>query len=336
MRLILGSHVTVGVADPMAGWIHQEIEMVNPSYVAVSSDRRHLYAVSEDLAGPGRVHAFTADESGTWRPAGAIRSSGGDQPCHASVHPSGRFLLVANYGSGTVAVLPIADDGSLEDPVCVVQHEGGGPDLPRQDGPHAHQAVTDPTGRWILCCDLGTDQVVVYRLDEETGRLHRHSAADFRPGQGVRHLAFSPRGDRAFVTAELSSELVRCDWDADAGVLTPGESVNTLSMDGKPVERNYPGAVVVSVDGSRAYVTNRGHDSIAVIDTELCELIGTRDCEGEWPRDAALSPDGRTLFVANENSGTLTWFDVSDRTPEHVTDARLDFPGVTSVLPLAD
>lgn len=333
MHLILGSHVAVYAADVDTRSLAHRHGLVNPSYVAAAEDRRTIYVVSEDISGPGSVHAFKISAAGL-EPWGEPQPSGGSQPCHAQVHPNGRFLLVANYGDGRVAVLPIEADGTLRPPSCVVAHDGSGPDLPRQDGPHAHQAVTDPSRRWVLATDLGTDEVMVYRLDESSGTLHHHSTARFVGGQGVRHIAFHPERDRAYVTAELSSELVECAWDPVEGVLTPGRSVNTVSSDGDPVERNYPGAVVLSTDGSRAYVTNRGHDSIGVIDTTVFELIGTRDCEGEWPRDAALSGDGATLFVANENSGTLVWFDVSARTPEHITDAVVEAPEVTSVVPL--
>lgn len=332
MRLVLGSHVAVSIADTAARAVVHRHELVNPSYVAATADRRRIYAVSEDIGGPGRVHAFTGRPDAV-EPLGPVQLTGGDQPCHAHVHPSGRFLLVANYGDGSVAVLPIRPDGSLDPVSCVVSQEGSGPDLPRQAGPHAHQVVTDPSGEWVLATDLGTDRVTVYRLDEQNGTLHHHSTAEFTGGQGVRHVAFHPQRPCVYVTAELSSELVECDWDAGTGTLTPRRSVNTVSSDGEPVERNYPGAVVLSRDGTRAYVTNRGHDSIGVVDTTVFELIGTRSCEGEWPRDAALSPDGSTLYVANENSGTLVWFDVSGRTPEHVTDAVLEVPEVTSVLP---
>lgn len=333
MRLILGSHVAVSMADTDARAVDHRHELVNPSYVAAAIDRQVIYVVSEDIGGPGSVHAFGLRPDGL-EPLGEPQLSGGDQPCHAHVHPEGRFLLVANYGDGSVAALPIRPDGALGPPSCVIAHEGSGPDLPRQAGPHAHQVVTDPSGAWVLVTDLGTDQVVIYRLDEQTGLLRHHGTAQFAGGQGVRHLAFHPQGNKVYVTAELSSELVECAWDGDAGELTPLRSVNTVSSDGAPVERNYPAAVVLSNDGSRAYVTNRGHDSIGVVDTTVFELIGTRECEGEWPRDAALSADGLTLFVANENSGTLVWFDVSGRTPEHVTDAVIEVPEVTSVLPL--
>jgi 6-phosphogluconolactonase len=330
MRLILGGHEAVALADTATGAVSGRTELVNPSYVAPSPDGRMLYAVCEDPGGPGTVQALRIDGDGLVSHGPAMRT-GGDQPCHAAVHPGGRFLLTANYADGSLSALPIRPDGTLGDPCDVARHDGGGPDLPRQAGPHVHQTIVDPSGRWVLACDLGTDEVCVYHLDQHTGALELHFAAGFGPGQGVRHLAFSPDGQDAYVVTELSSELVRCGWDAEGGVLTAGEEISTLATDGTAVDRNYPAAVVVSRDGRRVYVTNRGHDSIAVVDAELFALIGTRSCEGEWPRDAELSRDGRTLFVANENSATVTVFDVTAGVPRQLQDATIDFPAVTSV-----
>lgn len=334
MGVILGSHNAVGIADTGTGEVVASKDMINPSFVAQSFDGRLLYVVSEDQRGPGTVHVLRVDGN-QLRVLGIERPSGGEQPCHISIHPDGEFVFVANYGSGSLAVLPIAADGSLADPTCVVQHSGSGVDLPRQLGPHAHQIVTDPSGEWVLACDLGTDAVVIYRLDAANGTLHRHKATNFEPGQGVRHLAFSPAGDRAYVACELSSQLVACLWDATTGTLRPQESISTVSADGGSDERNYPAAVVTSSDGQRIYVTNRGHDSIAVIDAEVFELIGTRSCMGEWPRDAQLSQDGMTLYVANERSGIVVPFDVSQRVPQPSDKPTVEFADATSVLTTA-
>ena len=330
MRLILGGHSAVALADPATGEVYGRTELVNPSYGALSPDGTLLYVVSEDISGPGSVHTLrVADESLT--PIGEPVPSGGDQPCHLSVHPDGRHLLVANYGDGVLSVLPIGADGLPGEPTGVVRHRGDGPDRPRQAGPHVHQAITDPSGQWVLACDLGTDEVIAYALDTDHGTVTRHSAAQLTPGAGIRHLAFSPDGSRAYVAAELSSQLIVCDWDGDAGVLTPTGVVSTVSTEGGSVDRNYPAAVVMSVDGDRVYVTNRGQDSIAVVDTALFELIGTRPCEGEWPRDARLSPDGSILYVANEHTGAVVPFDVRDRVPVP-TGPVIDFPEVTCVI----
>ncbi|MGH8879032.1 MAG: lactonase family protein [Stackebrandtia sp.] len=339
MRLILGSHSAVGIADIETGAVTRFGELVMPTFVAVSSDRRHRYAVSEDPDGPGSVVTF--DESGPI----ASRPSGGDGPCHLSLHPSGRHLLVSHYAGGSLAVLPVAPDGIPGEVSCVVRHSGGGPDPARQDGPHVHQAVTDPSGNWVLACDLGTDEVVVYRLDD--GRLRHHSTADFSPGHGVRHLAFAPGGGRVYVAAELSSQLVACDWDPVTGTLSVSESIETTdptaprnqsgatTAPNNPyttAPRNYPGAVVVSPSGDHVYVTNRGDDSIAVVDADSFKLVTTVASGGAWPRDACLSPDGRYLFAANERSGTVTGFDVTGGIPKP-TGTTIDFPAVTSLTP---
>ncbi|MGH8793371.1 MAG: lactonase family protein [Stackebrandtia sp.] len=333
MRLILGSHTAAVLAESNTGETLCRVELPNPSFAALSGDRRFAYVASEDPDGPGMVHAFrVADDR--LEPHGTPRPSGGDQPCHVAVHPAGRFLLAANYGDGSVAALPIDGDGALGDPSSVVAHSGGGPDPRRQSGPHAHQAIADPDGRWVLVCDLGTDEVVIYRLDETRGVLERHSSADFAPGQGVRHLAFSPDGDRVFAVAELSSEFVACEWDGRRGVLTPVKSIDAFAPGDEPSARNYPSATATSPDGRFVYFANRGHDSLAVVDAADFRLVGARPCGGRWPRDFCLTRDGRRLFAANEHSGDVVAFDVSGGRLAPGDAPKLELPGVTSVLEL--
>ncbi|ADD42327.1 lactonase family protein [Stackebrandtia nassauensis] len=328
MRLILGSHTAVGVADTATGAVTARRELLQPTFVAAASDRSWLYAVSEDPDGPGKLLALRHNGSDL---DGEIvaRLSGDTGPCHVSLHPDGRHALVSHYTGGSLGVVPLAADGTPGIGASVVRHSGTGPDPQRQEGPHAHQAVTDPSGQWIVACDLGADEVVVYRLDEY--RLRRHSVAAFPPGHGVRHLAFAPDARHAYVAAELSSQLVMCDWDSGSGVLSPGKSIDTSH--GRV--RNYPGAVLVSPDGANVYVTNRGEDSIAVVDTADFTLRETVDCGGIWPRDACLSPDGQRLYVANERSGTVTGFDLDDGIPVP-SGPVIGFDGVTSVLALSD
>lgn len=326
MRLILGSHTAVGLADPQTGTVTARRELVQPTFVAVPPRGDRFYAVGEDPDGPGRLYALGLTDTGLGELL-ADRPTGDTGPCHVSVHPSGRSLLVSHYTGGSLGVLPLDAAGSPGEEPLLVQHHGRGPDPARQEAAHVHQAVTDPSGRWIVACDLGGDQAVVYRL--ENGRPHRHKTAAFLPGQGVRHLAFAPDGRHAYVAAELGSQLVVCDWDADTGTLTPGKSIDTT---GHLDVRNYPGAVVVSRDGGRVYVTNRGEDSIAVVDTKTFTRLHGVATGGAWPRDACLSPAGDRLFVANEHSGTVTRFDLGDDGVPVPDGPAIDFEGVTSVL----
>ena len=294
-----------------------------PSFVAAGRFGRVLYAALEREDVDGGVLAFHPD--GTVL---GLESSGGVGPCHVAVHPNGHWLFTANYNSGSVGVLPVYEDGGLGALHEISAHIGSGPDADRQEGPHVHQIVVDPSGRWILAVDLGTDEVVVYCFDD--GELEGPRMAALEPGTGPRHLVFAPDGRTAYVAGELDSSLTRCAWDAEKGELTPGDRIRVLPENVSVT--NYPAAVLISADGRNVYVTNRGHDSIAVVDTEAFALRDTVPCGGTWPRDAAFTPDGSGMYVANQTSGTVARFSFADGIP--VPDGEpIAFDQVTSVLP---
>ncbi|WP_433334654.1 lactonase family protein [Spirillospora sp. CA-294931] len=278
--------------------VRESVDVPDPSFLALSPGGRRLYAVSE--VDDGRVLAFALTREGSPRPLGH-RSAHGAAPAHLSVHPSGRYLLSATYSGGTVAVHPIRPDGSLGPSAHVVRHDGA--------EPHPHQIVTAPDGRFVLAVDLGTDSVLVYRLDLATGRLDRHSRARLRPGAGPRHLAFHPGGHTAYVINELDSTVTVCAYDR--GRLTPGQIVSTVPEG--TTTPNYPGEILVSPDGRHVYGTNRGHDSVAVFATRgrRLRLVTTVACGGHWPRHMELARGGRLLYVANQRSGSVTAFTVS-------------------------
>jgi 6-phosphogluconolactonase len=264
----------------------------NPSYLAVGPGRRTLYAVHE--LDDGQVSAFEIGIGGALRPLGT-RSSGGAGPCHLSVHPTGRYLLTANYGSGTYAVHPIEPDGSL----------GEATDVVRTPKPHAHMIVPDPTGRWVLGVHLGTGAVTTFGLDLESGRLHQRGEAHMTYGAGPRHLAFHPDGTTLYVANELDSTLTACRYDAVVGRVEPLHTVSTLP-EGVTVT-NHPSAIRVSNDGRFVYLANRLHDSVAVFATDPpVRLLSTYPVGADFPRDIALTPDGRLLIAANERADLLT------------------------------
>ncbi|MBT2508170.1 lactonase family protein [Streptomyces sp. ISL-98] len=282
----------------------------NPSFLALSPDRRTLYAVDERAR--GAVTAVRVGQAGPPEVLGESRGTGGADPCHLSVHPGGRFLLTANYTGGSVCVHPIGRGGVLGEASDVVQHTGSGPDPARQEGPHAHMVVSDPGGRYVLAVDLGTDSVHTYRLDPRTGRLHERARAAMKPGAGPRHLAFHPSGSYAYVVNELDSTIAVCAYDRRAGTLTPGAPLPTLPPGTEPTERNYPAAVVISPGGRFLYVSNRGHNSIATFVVECggaaVRLVSVTPSGGSYPRHIVLDPSGTLLFAANQKSGTVTVF----------------------------
>ncbi|SEG87104.1 6-phosphogluconolactonase, cycloisomerase 2 family [Actinacidiphila yanglinensis] len=304
--------------------------VANPSYLAVGPGEAAavLYAVSETV--PGAVAAYDAREA-VPRPLGDPVQVGGDEPTHLCL-AQGR-LLTANYGSGSVSVLPLTAEGVPLPPTGVLRHEGSGPHPERQRSPHAHQVVPDPTGRWILSVDLGTDAVQIRSLDDRTGALRPHGETRLPPGTGPRHLAFHPSGDHAYVLGELRPTVTVCRWDAADGALRAvGET--PLFPDGPdgPVQ---PSAPVVSADGRHLWAAMRGTDTVAVLaldaSGERAELVTAVPCGGSWPRDLVLGPTGRHLYAANERSGEVTWFDVDTATGVPRPAGSLPVPAASSV-----
>jgi 6-phosphogluconolactonase (cycloisomerase 2 family) len=237
------------------------------------------------------------------------RSTGGAGPCHLSVHPSGSWLLSANYASGSVAVHPIEASGSLGERTDLVTHSKPPPG-PGQEGPHAHQFITSPDGGHVLAVDLGTDTVYTYRLDVSEGTLTEVSQAHTRPGAGPRHLTFHPSGRFAYLANEVDNTAVVCVYDPATGRLSPGDPQSTGTGEGT----NYPAQFVVTADGAYAYLANRGHNSLTRYAVEAggarLRLLDTVPVGGNFPRHIALSPDGRLLFTANQRSSTVSVFHV--------------------------
>ncbi|MFF8811688.1 lactonase family protein [Streptomyces pactum] len=305
-----GAGITVAAVDPATGGLSPRAAAdgpVNPSCLALAPGTGVLYAVSDTEA--GTAAAFRTKGDGL-APLGEPVAVGGSGPTHLSV--VGRRLLTANYGSGSVSSLPLCADGTLTGPPAVLTHQGSGPDPDRQRGPHAHQVLPDPTGRWVLGVDLGADTVRVHRLDPATGALHVHSTAPLPAGSGPRHLAFHPDGRTAYVLHELVPRLTVCAWDGGSGRLTPLSDLAVTPEGAEP--RAFPSVVTVAPDGRFAWVAVRGTDTLVTLslsDGPRRPRITDRvECGGSWPRDLVAGPDGRLLYVSNEWSGDVTWFAV--------------------------
>ncbi|MFC1436172.1 lactonase family protein [Streptacidiphilus sp. N1-3] len=281
--------------------------VANPSFLALSGS--HLYAVDEQTK--GAVTAISVVSPGHLTSLGS-QSTGGSGPCHVSVHPAGRHLLSANYDSGSIAVHPIAADGSLKARSDLVKHTGSGPDPDRQDGPHAHMVISDPQGAYVLAVDLGTDSVYSYTLNTTTGKLTPVSQAKVAPGTGPRHLAFHPSGQYAYLANELGNSVIVCRYNPSTGALTPGRPQPTVPSGAPTTPRNYPAEVVVSPDGAFVYVSNRGHDSVARFAVgsagATLTLLDAVPAGGAYPRHISLDPTATLLFSANQNSNTVTVF----------------------------
>jgi 6-phosphogluconolactonase len=238
--------------------------------------------------------------------------SEGGAPCFVSVDRTGQVVLVANYGGGNVALLPVGGNGALLPATDVEQHTRSGPSPAGREAAHAHCIVTDPSNRFVLAADLGLDRVFVYRLDVESKSLHHVDGGDavMHPGAGPRHIVFHPSLPLVFVANELDSTVTTLRFDAERGALSPLDTRSTLPAGW--TGRNYPADIHVALSGRTLYVSNRGHNSIAVFSVAestgalaLDQVISTG---GDWPRNFSLDPTGRWLLVANQRSGSVVVF----------------------------
>ena len=299
----------------------------DPSFLVRSVDGRFLYATNEEDA--GRVSAFAI------QPDGGLeflndQPTGGMHPCHLGIDPTGQYLLSANYSSGSIAIHPIAADGSLGTATQIVQREGTGPNEERQEGPHAHQVVF--FGEYVFDVDLGSDTVYTSTLTG-AGALEAVDLLHVHPGAGPRHLAFHPGGGAAYVINELDSTLSVCSYAK--GALQVVQTLSTRPADSSG--ESYPAELLVSADGRFLYGSNRGDDTIAVFavapDALSVELVQTIDSGGNWPRHLAFSADGSLLYAANERSDTIATFTITDGLLEPAGDPT-SWPNPVCVLPV--
>ncbi|MER5428240.1 lactonase family protein [Streptomyces sp. NPDC002588] len=301
-----GKGIGVAAYDPSSGRIAGRGTITgvpDPSYLAVHPDGGTLYAADEREKG-----AVTAVRLSDREVLGS-RATGGAHTCHLSVHPGGRWLLSADYGSGSVAVHPIGASGALGERTDMVTHGSPAPG-PGQQGPHAHQFVSAPDGGHVLAVDLGTDTVYSYRLDAKTGTLTEVAQAHTRAGAGPRHLTFHPGGRHAYLACETDDSVAVCAYDAATGRLAIGSAQST----GAKAATNYPAQFAVTPDGAFAFLANRGDNTLARYAVEAdgarLRLLGTVPVHGDFPRQIALAPDGGLLFGANQRSGTVSVFEV--------------------------
>jgi 6-phosphogluconolactonase len=298
-------------------------ETVNPSFVAIHPNHKFLYAVNEvnEFAAKknnGGVSAF-AIEAGS----GKLRllneqSTGGGSPCHLTLGPDGLTLFVANYGGGSVSVLPIQPDGRLGEATAFIQHTGSSVNRDRQEGPHAHGVYPDQQGRFVAVADLGLDKVLVYRFDRIKRSLQANDPpfGSVKPGSGPRHFAFHPNGRFAFVNNEMSSTLTAFEWDGAKGTLKEVQTLSTLP-DGF-AGSNSTAEIEIHPSGRFLYVSNRGHHSIAVFAVNANDgrlrPVQHQSTQGKTPRSFGIDPTGQFLLAANQGSDTLVVFRIDAKT----------------------
>ncbi len=293
----------------------------SPSFLALHPKLPVLYAVGEtSQLGPnkeGAVSAFRIEAQSGELTFLNREPSGGRGPCHLSVDSGGKWVLVANYSSGSIAVLPVEPDGRLGAARTIMQHHGSSVNAKRQAGAHAHFITTDPSDSFVLACDLGLDKVLVYRFDRLTGALTPNipGAAVLEAGSGPRHLAFRPDGRRVYVVSEMASTVTAFDYDPERGALHQFQTVSTIPRDFGG--DNIAAEVAVHPSGKFLYASNRGHDTIAVfrIDpaTGMLTPVEYQSSWGKTPRHFAIDPTGRWLLAANQDSDRIVVFRINQR-----------------------
>jgi len=298
-------------------------ETASPSFLAVHPSQNFLYAINEigEFQGKasGSVSAFAIDRSTGRLTALNQQPSVGRGPAHLVVDKAGRNVLVANYGGGSVAAVPIGPDGTLKPPSAFIQHSGSSVDPQRQQGPHAHSINLDPANRFAYAADLGLDKVLVYRFDADKGSLVANDPpfAAVAAGAGPRHFAIHPNGF-AYVINEMNMTVTAFRRDSERGSLTELQTISTLPP-GQGVASGFSTAdVQVHPSGRFLYGSNRGHDSIVVfaIDQNSGRLtyIENRPTQGSTPRGFGIDPSGSYLLAANQRSDSVVVFRIDKQT----------------------
>jgi 6-phosphogluconolactonase len=288
-------------------------ETPNPSFIELDLKRRLLFAVNEtdtfEGQRTGSVSAFSIDAAKGTLTLLNQQPSKGTGPCHLVLDKDRRHVLVANYGGGSVAVLPVAADGRLGAATDVVQHTGKSVDPSRQTGPHAHCVTMDPANRFAFVCDLGLDKVLTYRFDAQRGTLTPGEPpfTSVKPGSGPRHMVFRPGGGFAYVVNELTSTVTAFAYDATVGRLKELQTVSTVPehFDGA----NSGAEIDIHPSGKYLYVSNRGHNSVVLfrIDPQkgMLTYIEEQGTGGSKPRHFGIEPSGKHLAIANQDSDTV-------------------------------
>jgi 6-phosphogluconolactonase len=289
----------------------------NPTFLAVHPGGRYLYAANE-VSDASAMSAFVIDAKTGKLILLNQQTFGGSGACHISVDATGKCLLVANYNSGSIAALPIHDDGSLGEAKTTIQHTGSGANPDRQAEPHAHFILPSPDNRFVLNCDLGLDKVFVYRLDANAAKLSPSDApfAPVAPGAGPRHLTFSPDGKFVYVINELTSTINVFAYDAKNAAMTEVQTISTLPKDFSG--NNTAAEIAMHPSGKFLYGSNRGHDSIALFAVNKksgkLTFIEHQPTQGRTPRHFVIDPTGRWFFAENQASDSVVVFAINSDT----------------------
>jgi len=301
--------------------LHRTGDLQNPFFIAVSPDKRFLYAIDAEQFGD-KVEEFIAAYAIEKRTGQLKRlneqSARGTSSCYLDIDAAGKTVVVANYSSGSVAALPVNTDGSLGKSASFMQHSGSGDEPVRHKGPNAHSIVISPDNRFALAADLGIDKIMNYRIDAATAKLTPNEAQSFTklpPGSGPRHMTFHPNGRRLYVINERKNTIVSFDYATDTGTLTERQVISTLPADF--TGKSFTADLKITPDGKFLYGTNRGHDSIAayrVANDGMLNLVSIEPSLGKGPQNLLITPDGHWLLCANMPGNSVVVFQIDLQT----------------------
>lgn len=312
-----GSKGIYGMSISADGKLEEQPQLLmqqpSPTYFYLNHNRDFLYAVSEPGEGEkGLICAYAVNPQTKELSLHSKKVAAGRGLCHIEMDQAEQYAVVVCYEEATIQVYPIDAYHKLMPMFCLRRHIGSGPVQERQERAHAHSAAFTRDGEYVVICDLGMDELTVYKMNYETGKLHRAIGMNVKmpPGSGPRHMVFSPDGNYAYVACELSSEVITLAYDKEKGFRIL-ERVSTLSPE-FPSERNYPAAIRITQDGRQLYVSNRGEDSIALFKVNPqnghISLQNTYSTRGWYPRDFIITRDERFLIAVNQLSENMVIF----------------------------
>jgi 6-phosphogluconolactonase len=291
--------------------VDSTVHAMAPGYLAISPNKKNLYAVSGD----NKITAFSIGADKKLTPLNS-QSSEGANPCHVSIHPSGKMAFLANYSGGNISAYTLKSDGSLNPPSYTEQYTGSGPNEKRQEKAHAHYVASSPDGKYVYAADLGTDKIMNYTVDVSSGKLSPNPAQPFfsvKPGSGPRHFAIGNSGKSLFLLNELSATVTACKIEKN-GVISEIKTYETIPAG---LTGNISAAVHIHPNGKFIYVSNRGHNSITgfkILPNGELELIEEITLAISIPRDFNIDPSGKFMVIGNQDKNNLTVYNVDART----------------------
>ncbi len=285
-------------------------EIGSPGFLALNAERTRLYSLRQEDGGSVASFSIGPDHSLNLL---NTQSTGDGNASHLSLDRTGGLLFSAQYGSGSITVYPLLEDGRIGEHSQVIRHSGSGPNKDRQGGPHPHFTGASPDNRFLLVPDLGTDRIVIYRILHKTATLAAHGSAVLPPGSGPRHLKFSHDGTKVYLVNELSMTVTVFGYDAEEATMTTLQTIATLPETMWKVP-NKASEIRLHPSGKFVYAANRGHDSITVFSVDessgLLTCVEREAIRGAYPRNFNIDPTGKWLVAAGRASNTLSIFSI--------------------------